>query len=84
MDVYVVNCELRKLSTDDGRDLYNMLKKLPKDEKGFAYIGCNGNPILFSLNGVKLNIRPHVMGWSALAGEDFKADKCYPRVYLFN
>ena len=41
MEVYGVNCELRKLSTDDGRDLYDMLQKLPKDENGFTN-GCNG------------------------------------------
>jgi predicted acetyltransferase len=41
MEVYVVNCELRKLSTDDGRDLYDMLQKLPKNENGFTN-GCNG------------------------------------------
>jgi len=36
-----VNCELRKLSPDDGRDVYDMLQELPRDENGFIN-GCNG------------------------------------------
>lgn len=41
MEVYFVNCELRKLSPDDGRDVYDMLQELPRDENGFIN-GCNG------------------------------------------
>jgi predicted acetyltransferase len=33
--------ELRKLSPDDGRDVYEMLQELSKDENGFTN-GCNG------------------------------------------
>ena len=36
-----MNCELRKLSPDDGRDVYDMLQELPRDENGFIN-GCNG------------------------------------------
>jgi Predicted acetyltransferase len=36
-----MNCELRKLSPDDGRDIYNMLQQIPKEENGFIN-GCNG------------------------------------------
>ncbi len=39
--VYFVNCELRKLSPDDGRDVYDMLQELPREENGFIN-GCNG------------------------------------------
>lgn len=34
-----MNCELKKLSPDDGRDIYDMLQKIPKEENGFT----NGN-----------------------------------------
>lgn len=30
-----MNCELRRLSPDDGRDVYDMLQELPKDENEF-------------------------------------------------
>jgi len=33
--------ELRKLSIDDGKDIYDMLQEIPKDENGFMN-GCNG------------------------------------------
>lgn len=33
--------ELRKLSLDDGRDVYDMLQEIPKEENGFVN-GCNG------------------------------------------
>ena len=36
-----MNCELRKLSPDDGRDVYDMLQELPREENGFIN-GCNG------------------------------------------
>jgi predicted acetyltransferase len=36
-----MNVELRKLSPDDGTDIYNMLQEIPKDENGFMN-GCNG------------------------------------------
>ncbi len=36
-----MNYELRKLDLDDGRDVYNMLQELPKNENGFTN-GCNG------------------------------------------
>lgn len=36
-----MNYKLRKLSPDDGRDIYAMLQELPKDENGFIN-GCNG------------------------------------------
>lgn len=36
-----MNYELRKLSPDDGRDIYDMLQDFPKDENGFIN-GCNG------------------------------------------
>ena len=36
-----MNMELRKLSPDDGADIYDMLQEIPKDENGFLN-GCNG------------------------------------------
>ena len=33
--------ELKKLSLDDGMDIYDMLQEIPKDENGFVN-GCNG------------------------------------------
>jgi len=33
--------ELRKLSVEDGLDIYEMLQEIPKDENGFIN-GCNG------------------------------------------
>ena len=33
--------ELKKLSPDDGRDIYNMLQELPAEENGF-YNSCHG------------------------------------------
>jgi predicted acetyltransferase len=36
-----MNAELRQLSIHDGRDIYDMLQELPKDENGFIN-GCNG------------------------------------------
>ena len=36
-----MNIELRKLSIDDGTDVYDMLQEIPKDENGFIN-GCNG------------------------------------------
>ena len=36
-----MNIELRKLSLDDGVDIYNMLQEIPKDENGYMN-GCNG------------------------------------------
>ena len=36
-----MSIELRKLSPDDGEDVYNMLQEIPKDENGFMN-GVNG------------------------------------------
>ncbi len=36
-----MDIELRKLSLDDGIEVYNMLQEIPKDENGFVN-GCNG------------------------------------------
>lgn len=36
-----MKCELKKLSPDDGREVYDMLQKLPHDENGFIN-GFNG------------------------------------------
>jgi len=36
-----VEVELRKLSAGDGRDIYDMLQEIPRDENGF-HSGCNG------------------------------------------
>lgn len=36
-----MNAELRKLSVNDGIDVYDMLQEIPKDENGFLN-GCNG------------------------------------------
>ena len=33
--------ELKRLSPDDGRDVYNMLREIPGDENGFIN-GCSG------------------------------------------
>ena len=36
-----MTAELRKLSIDDGMDIYDMLQEIPKDENGFIN-GCHG------------------------------------------
>ena len=36
-----MNAELRQLSVYDGKDIYDMLQELPRDENGFIN-GCNG------------------------------------------
>lgn len=36
-----MNCELRRLSVQDGREIYDLLQSIPKDENGFVN-GVNG------------------------------------------
>lgn len=35
-----------------------------QEDNGFVYYGCNCNPMKFSFNGIELNLRPFVMGWT--------------------
>ena len=38
---YIIAIELKKLSPDDGRDIYDMLQAIPKNENGRADLGLD-------------------------------------------
>lgn len=36
MEVYTMSMEIKKLSLDDGEDIYQMLQNIPANENGFV------------------------------------------------